>query len=113
MYHGKYQENKKKKKRRVPLGLRILLWTLAVLLVLTGAAYAYINILLDHIDRSEITGNAALSFLEALGDNSLLTDNADSEEEIAAMQGAFADDGELVRHVGSETILLVGSDTRG
>ena len=113
MYHGKYQENKKKKKRRVPLGLRILLWTLAVLLVLTGAAYAYINILLDHIDRSEITGNAALSFLEALGDNSLLTDNADSEEEIAAMQGAFTDDGELIRHDGSETILLVGSDTRG
>lgn len=117
MYQGKYldKENKPKQKRvkRVPLGLRIVLWTMCVLLVLTASAYAYVNILLGKIDRSEITGNAALSFIEALGDASLLTDEADSEDEMAQMQNAYDENGELLKLEGSETILLVGSDTRG
>ena len=114
MYQGKFlhEEPPKKKRKRLPVGLRIILWTMCVMVVLAASAYAYLNILLGKIDRSTISGNAALSYAEALGDDTLLTDAADSEEEMAKMQGAYSDTGELVRPEGSETILLVGSDTR-
>ncbi|MEE0785626.1 MAG: LCP family protein [Oscillospiraceae bacterium] len=114
MYQGKFlhEEPPKKKRKRLPVGLRIILWTMCVMVVLAASAYAYLNILLGKIDRSNISGNAALSYAEALGDDTLLTDAADSEEEMAKMQGAYSDTGELVRPEGSETILLVGSDTR-
>ena len=114
MYQGKFlhEEPPKKKRKRLPVGLRIILWTMCVMVVLAASAYAYLNILLGKIDRSSVSGNASLSYAEALGDDTLLTDAEDSKDEMAKMQGAYSDTGELVRPEGSETILLVGSDTR-
>ena len=113
MYQGKHlNKQQTKRRKRVPVGLRIILWTMCVLMVLTASAYAYVNILLDKIDRSEITGDASLSYAEALGDDAVLTDQADSSDEIKRFQDAFDSSGELLQLEGSETILLVGTDTR-
>ena len=94
MYQGKFlhEEPPKKKRKRLPVGLRIILWTMCVMVVLAASAYAYLNILLGKIDRSNISGNAALSYAEALGDDTLLTDAADSEEEMAKMPRRVGDD---------------------
>ena len=61
MYQGKFlhEEPPKKKRKRLPVGLRIILWTMCVMVVLAASAYAYLNILLGKIDRSNISGNAA------------------------------------------------------
>lgn len=114
MYQGKFQEQKRPAKRhRLPLGLRIVLWTLILVVALAGTAVAYVNITLNNINRNSTRGNAELSFWDAVNDPSLLTDYADSEEEIAAIQSQFDPDSGLLQTEGCENILLVGSDTRG
>ena len=44
MYQGKFvhEEPPKKKRKRLPVGLRIILWTMCVMVVLAASAYAYI-----------------------------------------------------------------------
>ena len=113
MYRGKFQEQKRPKKHRLSRGLRILIWTLAVVLMLGGTAFAYVNITLNKINRGAAGGDTTLSFWDAVGDPSLLTEYANSEEEIAAIQSQFDPDSGLLQTEGCENILLVGSDTRG
>lgn len=121
MYHGQFENQrstqparkKKKKKKRTPLALRILLWFLVIILVLAGAAFAYVNIVLGKIDRSEILGDESLSIEDIWADEILHSDQEDSVDQMAAMQAALPTNVDLLDSADTETILLVGSDTRG
>lgn len=115
MYQGKFQEQNKKHKRphRLSLGLRILIWALAIVLVLTGTAFAYVNITLNQINRGVAAGSTSLSFWDAIEDPSLLTQYANSEEEIVDIQSQFDPNTGLLLTEGCENILLVGTDSRG
>lgn len=84
-----------------------------LLLILVLAAFIYVNVLLDKIDREEITGNLNLSEEEIYGDATV--DVEDSVEYIEEAKRDFenAQAREMPEIEGVSNILLIGADRHG
>ncbi len=86
---------------------------LLFLLILVLAAFIYVNVLLDKIDRTEITGNLDLPEAEIYEDATV--DKPDSLEYIDEAKQDFdnAQNIELPEMKGVSNILLIGADRHG
>lgn len=103
-----------KKKRSVwKIILIVFACILLLLLLLAAAAYIYINVMLDKIDRTEITGNLSLSEEEIYDDPTV--DEPDSLEYIDEAKQDFenAQKLEIPETKGVSNILLIGTDRHG
>ena len=101
------------KKRIGKIILIVLASLLVLLLLLALGAYIYANVLLDKIDRSEITGNMDLLPEEIYEGPTV--DAPDSVEQMEEAQKQFEEVQkiDLQEQSGIVNILLIGSDRRG
>ncbi len=88
----------------------VLACILALLLIVVLVAFIYINVILDKIDRNEITGNMSLSQEEIYDEPTVdVTDSVDYIEE-AKRDFERAQQMELPELTGVSNILLIGTD---